>query len=356
MEKIDNRSLWLFGYKGTILQNKQMLIDSYFKYMMAKTLRMFEWKNLPETIPARELELILQICRFAIFTKAPTNDGEKLFVFYGGLGGMPNEYYQPTQAIVTNPYLKFYDVLQLDDYIKKDGNAIVGWNDSMHIGLFALNNRYASLLAETDLTLKYQLVNMRFNNVLTADDDTTKESLKTMYKDVEDGTGFGIVVTKKFMEESNVDKIELRSQSHQAQLKDTIETKQYLMGSWLNELGLNANFNMKRESINESEEDLNEDSLLPFIDDMLEQRKLIAKYLNEKFKDLLPNGDVEVGLSSSWQKLRKEIKLREEKQESEIVEEEQTNPTPEETNDPTPEEKPNEESVSENENEKNEDK
>ena len=293
MEKIDNRSLWLFGYKGTILQNKQMLIDSYFKYMMIKTLKMFKWNNLPKTIPERELELILQLCRFAIFTKAPTNDGEKLFVFYGGLGGIPNEYYQPTQAIVTNPYLKFFDVLKLDDYIKNDGKAVVGWNDGMHIGLFSLHNRYASLLAETDLTLKYQLVNMRFNNVLTADNDTTKESLETMYKKVEDGTGFGIVVTKKFMEETNVDKIELRSQSHQMQLKDTIETKQYLMGSWLNELGLNANYNMKREAINESEADLNEDSLLPMIDDMLQQRKLICDALNEKFADLL-DGEVSV--------------------------------------------------------------
>ena len=201
--KIDNRSLWLFGYKGNILQNKQMLIDSHFKYMMAKTLEMFEWKNLPKTIPQRELELILQICRFAIFTEVDGN----LFVFYGGLGGMPNEYYQPTQAIVSNPYLKFTSVLKLDDYIKDDGNAVVGWNDGMHIGLFPLNQKYASLMAETELTLKYQLVNMRFNNVLTADDDATKESLKTMYEDVENGTGFGIVVTKKFMEETNVDKI-----------------------------------------------------------------------------------------------------------------------------------------------------
>lgn len=325
MEKIDNRSLWLFGYKGTILQKKQMLIDSYFKYMMIKTLKMFKWNNLPKTIPERELELILQLCRFAIFTKAPTDDGEKLFVFYGGLGGMPNEYYQPTQAIVTNPYLKFFDVLKLDDYIKNDGKAVVGWNDGMHIGLFSLHNRYASLLAETDLTLKYQLVNMRFNNVLTADDDTTKESLETMYKKVEDGTGFGIVVTKKFMEETNVDKIELRSQSHQMQLKDTIETKQYLMGSWLNELGLNANYNMKREAINESEADLNEDSLLPMIDDMLQQRKLICDALNEKFADLL-DGEVSVKLSSSWQKIRKEIKLREDQQETETTPEEEQKP------------------------------
>ena len=308
MANIDNRSLWLFGYKGNILQNKQMLVDSYFKYMMNKTIRMFEYKNLPETIPQRELELILQLCRFAIFTKVD----DKLFVFYGGLGGMPNEYYQPTQAIVSNPYLKFSKVLNLDDYIKKDGNAVLGWNDSMHIGLFSLNNRYACLLAETDLTLKYQLVNMRFNNVLTADDDATKESLKQMYQDVEDGTGFGIVVTRQFMEQSSIDKIELRSQSHQMQLKDTIETKQYLMGSWLNELGLNANYNMKREAINESEADLNEDSLLPMIDDMLYQRKLMCESLNEKF-----GTNISVELSSSWKKIRKEIELREEQQESE---------------------------------------
>ena len=308
MANIDNRSLWLFGYKGNILQNKQMLVDSYFKYMMNKTIRMFEYKNLPETIPQRELELILQVCRFAIFTKVD----DKLFVFYGGLGGMPNEYYQPTQAIVSNPYLKFSKVLNLDDYIKKDGNAVLGWNDSMHIGLFSLNNRYACLLAETDLTLKYQLVNMRFNNVLTADDDATKESLQQMYQDVEDGTGFGIVVTRQFMEQSSIDKIELRSQSHQMQLKDTIETKQYLMGSWLNELGLNANYNMKREAINESEADLNEDSLLPMIDDMLYQRKLMCESLNEKF-----GTNISVELSSSWKKIRKEIELREEQQESE---------------------------------------
>ena len=346
MEKIDNRSLWLFGYKGTILQNKQMLIDSYFKYMMIKTLKMFKWKNLPKTIPERELELLLQICRFVIVTKSPTKDGDKLFVFYGGLGGMPNEYYQPTQAIVSNPYLKFTSVLNLDDYIKKDGNAIVGWNDMMHIGLFSLHNRYASLLAETDLTLKYQLVNMRFNNILTADDDTMKESIKTMYQDVEDGTGFGIIVTKKFMEQSNVDKIELRSQSHQMQLKDTIETKQYLFGSWYNELGLNANFNMKRESINESEADLNEDSLLPLIDDMLEQRKLLAKQINEKFSEFLPNGEVSVDVSSSWKKLRKEIKLREKQQESEI----------EQTNDPTPKSEENVSEEKKDENEQNENK
>ena len=154
---------------------------------------------------------------------------------------------------------------------------------------------------------------MRFNNILTADNDTTKESLIEMYQKVADGTGFGIVVTKKFMEETNVDKIELRSSHNSVNLKDIIETKQYLMGSWLNELGLNANYNMKREAINESEADLNEDSLLPMIDDMLLQRKIMCENLNKKF-----GTNISVELSSSWKKIRKEIELREEQQETEV--------------------------------------
>lgn len=326
---IDTRSLWLFGYKGTIMDNKQMLIDAYMKDMQKKTLRMFEWKNLPESIPQRELELILQLCRFAIFTKAPTENGDKLFVFYGGLGGIPNEYYQPTQAIVVNPYLKFFDVLKLDDYIKKDGNAIVGWNDSTHMGMYPMNSLYASLLAETSLTLKYQLINMRFNNVLTANSDNEKTSLEEMYKKVADGTGYGIVVTSRLMNQNTIDKIDITANSKQSQLKDTIETMQYLKGSWLNAVGLNANYNMKRESINESEADLNEDALIPDTDDMLECRKLIAKQLNEKYSDLL-DGEVSVDFSSAWKKNRKEIKLREEQQESQIEENRQQEENPNE--------------------------
>lgn len=318
---IDTRSLWLFGYKGTILENKQMLIDAYMKDMQKKTIRMFEWTGLPETIPQRELELILQLCRFAIFTKVD----DKLFVFYGGLGGMPNEYYQPTQAIVVNPYLKYFSVLKLDDYIKDDGNAVVGWNDSTHMGMYPMNSLYASLLAETSLTLKYQLINMRFNNVLTANSDNEKTSLEEMYKKVADGTGYGIVVTARLMNQNTIDKIDITASNRQSQLKDTIETMQYLKGSWLNAVGLNANYNMKRESINESECDLNEDALIPDTDDMLYNRKLIADALNKKF-----GTNISVDFSSAWKKNRKEIELREEQQESQIDENTQQEENPQE--------------------------
>ena len=290
----NNRNIWIFGHADKpLIKDKQLLIDNHIQYMLNRTLSMFEYENLPETIPERELELIIQMCRFGIITKQE----DKLFVFYGGLGGVPNEYYQPTQAIVTNPYLKFYEVLKLDDYIKDDGNAVVIWNDKSHVGLYPMFRKYAELLSECEITMRYLLINKRFMNILTADDDNTKESIKKMFDDVEDGTGFGFIVTKRLIDDSSLGAVDTGNTKMGNDLKDVIESYQYLKGSWYNDLGLNANYNMKRESINESESDMNEDALLPLIDNMLKSREDAIKQINKKF-----GTNIKVKLSSSWKK------------------------------------------------------
>ena len=319
------RNIWLFGKVSPMLKNKDLLVDSYIKKFFIRTSQMFEYKNLPETLPQREIELIIQFCRVAVFTKRE----DKLFVFYGGLGGQPNEYYQPTQAIVTNPYLKFSDVLELSDYIKEDADAVIIWNDSAHMGMYPIFSLYAELLTECDLSTKYALVNKRFMNVLTADDDNTKESIRTMFEDVEKGTGYGIIVTKQFMDESSIDKVDMGFHQNM-DLKEINETKQYILGSFYNDIGLNANYNMKRESINESEADLNEDALLPMIDDMLRCRKIGVEQINKLF-----GTNIEVELSSSWKKLRKEIETKQELADAEIEEitEEPQESQPEEKDD-----------------------
>lgn len=62
-------------------------------------------------------------------------------------------------------------------------------------------------------------------------------------------------------------------------LTQFIELHQYLTGTFYNEVGLNANFNMKREAIGDGESSLNEDSLLPLCELMLETRKRTLKKL-----------------------------------------------------------------------------
>ena len=80
-----------------------------------------------------------------------------------------------------------------------------------------------------------------------------------------------------------------------SQLMQLMEIIQYYKANLLNELGLNANFNMKRERLNRSEVSMNIDVLLPFVDNMLYERQQAVEAINEMF-----GTEITVDLHSSW--------------------------------------------------------
>ena len=80
-------------------KSKKDNVNQLNRYMLAKTLSMFEYQGLPETIPARELEKLLQKNGYAFITKAP--DGQ-LYAFSGGLGGETDVYGNPTKITIAN--------------------------------------------------------------------------------------------------------------------------------------------------------------------------------------------------------------------------------------------------------------
>jgi hypothetical protein len=100
-----------FEYMTSSKLDKQKLFEQEIAYMLARTQKIFRYNNLPDTIPQNVLERYLQVDGYTIITKA--NDG-KLYVFYATLGGIPDEYYRPTVAIVNNPYLQFNKELRIN--------------------------------------------------------------------------------------------------------------------------------------------------------------------------------------------------------------------------------------------------
>jgi hypothetical protein len=78
-------------------------------------------------------------------------------------------------------------------------------------------------------------------------------------------------------------------------LTQFIEYQQYLKGSFYNEIGLSANYNMKREAIGKGESTLDEDALLPLCDNMLTCRREDLAKVNEMY-----GTDISVEFSSSW--------------------------------------------------------
>lgn len=315
-QTIPNRHDWKFvlGGKGKdILKDKERLILSIILKMLSKTQRIFEYKNLPEELPAREIELITQTVGFTIWKKV----NGKLYVFYGGLGGIPNEYYLPTEAIVVNPFLKYNARLEIDE------NCVVMWNDSLHMGICDLNEKYATLIAECEISLRIATINSRIPAILNTNTDTDRDSAKKYLSDIENGE-LGVLATDNFVD--NIFKVQDYNNKSITHIKELIEEHQYLYAKWWNELGINANYNMKREAINESEASMNEDALLPLLDDMLENRKLAVEKVNKMF-----NTNIEVEFSSSWKKLRKDIEIAQEVEESQTEPDTQVEDTPETT-------------------------
>ena len=258
-------------------------------YMLNRTQRIFAWSGLPETIPARMLELYLQINGNACFYKYNDN----LYVFTGGLGGEPDVYYMPTLYTIANPALN----LSVNAEINK--NCVVMPNDSNYVGLLPLFSKYATLLSENELSMLTNILQSRIISLISADDDRTQESAKRFIEKILDGD-FEIIADSQFFEGLKVSPFASGSVHS---LTDLIEMEQYLRAGWFNDIGINANYNMKRESINANESQLNNDALFPLIDDMLENRRLYAEKVNDMF-----GTSITVDLDSTWKIKQEEVK------------------------------------------------
>ena len=291
IHEVPNRYDWVFdGYDDSKLV-KDDLRRLYVKQNLIRTTQMFEYDGLPKSIPKKDLELMLQAYGSVIIAKV---DGE-LYAFRGRLGGVPNPYYLPTMAVVANPALKYNANLKIDE------ECVVMLNDDLYMGLMPLINKNAILLAECDISFKFAAVNMRLSAVLNVKNDVEKASAEKFLEDIEAGEKIGVIASEEFQED-NVSVYPYTSTSNIIQ--HLIELKQYIIGSFYQDLGIEATFNMKREAINEAEAGMNEDILYPTIDDMLNQRKIACDKINAMF-----GTNITVKLSSIWENLRRKEDL-----------------------------------------------
>ena len=276
-----------FGLSLYDFNDKERCQRSYVTYMLNRMQRLFEYQGLPDTIPQRMLEMMLQINGFACFAK----HNSKLYAFWGGLGGEPDEYYRPTKCVVSNPALKFSDTFE----IGKD--CVIVRNDSFLYGLIPLFSRYATAMVENDISFRMASINTRIEALLSAPDDATKKAAEKYLEDVEKGK-LGVIAENAFLDGIKAQEVGRTMRT----FTDLIEYQQYLKASWFNEIGLNANYNMKREKLSTTESQMNNDALLPLVEDMLENRRKCLEEVNAMF-----GTDISVEFASSWEKLIEEM-------------------------------------------------
>lgn len=281
MAKIDKYNYGL-GYTFNYdYKDKPRNVENLMKYMLNRSNIMFQYHNLPDSIPSREIELLLQTNGFGVFIEV---EG-KYYIVNGGLGGEPDVYNMPTEAVISIPALKLNKTYKINE------DCIVIPNDSMYLGLLPMYAKYCTLMNENEITMLLATVNKRIQHLLSANDDNTLESAKKFLEKVFDGE-LGVIGESKLFESL---KVNTTSTTSQVSMKDLFEYEQYLKASMYNEIGLSANFNMKRERLSSSEVEANTDNLYPLVDDMLNSRRKGLEKVNEMF-----GLDIQVEFNSSW--------------------------------------------------------
>lgn len=282
MAKKDN----LYAKYQEQIKSKDKSVNSYIQKMLAITQAMFVYKGLPDTLPQNELENLLQTNGNVFVTEVYG----KMYAFTGGLGGVPNVYNKPTEYIVANPYLN------LNKTFKIDVDGVLIKNDSGANSLLPIFGKYGVLCADTLLSLNTCSVLSRITMLISASDDKTKQSADDFITRILNGD-FSVIGENAFFKGVNLQSINTQSANQIGQL---IELLQYFKASAFNEIGLNANYNLKRERLNTSEVQMNVDALNPYVDNMLQERKKAVAKINEMF-----GTEISVELGSSWA-IRKE--------------------------------------------------
>ena len=279
----DPNDYWLdVKTKPLDLNDKGGRVNDYVNRMLIDTASMLHFEGLPDSIDERDLIRQIQTNGYTVFFKA--KDG-LLYSQWATLGGEPSPYYKPTEAIVSNPILGSYS-------LKIGQDCVLMRHDTYFQGLLPIMRKFATLLVENEISIRMAVIMTRIQSFISSQDSTTRESAKEVINDLIEGK-LSVIAEKPFLE--GIKTSPYATAGHSNNLSQLIEMEQYLKAGFWNSMGVNANYNMKRESINSNESQLNDDALIPIADDILNNVKIGVEEVNAMF-----GTSISVELNGVW--------------------------------------------------------
>ena len=257
-------------------ENVQNIIDG----VLNKTLTMFLYTNLPDTLPIEEIEKILQVNGTGFVTLIDDN----LVILKGSYNYEKVDIYNRPQEI--NCYLpdkKTFKMFNISD-------GVIIKNDYLERGLLPIFKKWGYLINESEMTLTIANKFKRMVKTFIANDDPTVESVKTYLNKIEAGESSLIIGNILF------DSIKVDGETNSNTLHELIEYDNYIKSELYKELGLYSNDNMKKERLVTSEIETGLNSIYPLVDNMFNCRKNALSEINEKF-----DTNIDVEFTSSWE-------------------------------------------------------
>lgn len=256
--------------------DKMSLYYHFFRTLYNNASKVILIEGLPDDADYHfVISQLLLVGKIVIF-----QDKGRTYFLNGNIGGKCDEYYFPTRCIIANPVLGSFD-------LERDKEAVPVYltptdrilDSPMHTnmvagGMYSLISMCANVLSECVTTINTTLMNTRVHAIYTADTDSAAKSAEPILRAIYMGKPYS-VVTSELLERINVNP--LSEHGLATTLTETLEVCQYILAMFWNGVGIDMNYNMKRERLITAEVDKNVQSLIVPIQTILET-------LNEGFE------------------------------------------------------------------------
>lgn len=255
------------------LFNLNMLTDYWTNYLLSRCQTMFEWNGL--NFPSREIENLLLLRGYCAFVKNDKFIVDKYAVVPCTYSGV-TEYADIGKLCTwTTP------IVNGNFNIQNSKNGVIVRNNSLTMSMCQLIQRYAILLANTDISLMCALVNDRSQSVLLADSQNTADSINNMYKELEEN-GKRKAVVRNTLFQSLQGAVSLPMINAKDTIRPMCEVYDTILQLFYNDIGVRYNKD-KKERMVESEVISDSQRLLINVTDMLNCRKQACKEINEMY-------------------------------------------------------------------------
>lgn len=228
------------------------LYQLWYDRLLLTALNTFEIDGLPDTINPDFVKLCMVMFGGAMFFK---DDDENIRALPWDYSGEPKADFVPVKCLLVSSYLGSYErtrgidcepiYLQETDYFR------------LTFGLHDYIATRAMMLAENEVSLNIAQLNTRLTAAVTAESDTAVQSaemaLNAMYK------GKKATCIKK-TPGLNIDTLDIvKNGKGDNTYTQLMELQQFYKGNYLNTLGINNPWNIKREYVSDGENIVNDD-------------------------------------------------------------------------------------------------
>lgn len=287
----------------------------YREILLNRTVRMFEFDGVPESIDAEFLSRELLVHgRVGITTAATDKTYETPHAWRGFCGGAITEFYTGSRFIGASPVIGSCDFLigengvviynttedrfaPFTNYVfdrKKSRVPIITTPDALPVtALYQYIERTADLLSNIDISTQTLLQTCRALIIITAKDEQTKAAAEVVLSKIYRGD-IACVMLSNILDSINIEFAPTAANAA-GLLSEYKEQYQFALAQFYNAIGIQANYNLKRERLNVAEIDVNEQALVVNIADMLKCRQQGINAVNAMY-----GTNISVWLGDEW--------------------------------------------------------